>query len=78
MARFNLDFAWVSAITLRAIRAACARSASVALSTLGPRSERSKENSPNTCAEGTTSSGPSASLHALTAKLSTNSFLSLG
>ena len=78
MARFNLDFAWASAIALCAVITACARSASVALGTLGPRNERSEGNFPNTNAEGTNSSGPGLSLHALTAKLSRNSFFNLG
>ena len=63
MARFNLDFAWASAIILRAVRAAFAPSASVVLC---PRNERREGNSPNTSAEGTTPSGPTVSLHALT------------
>ena len=67
IARFNLDFAWDSPITLRAVKAACARSASVVLGTLGPRNERSEGNSPNTSADSTTRSVPSVSLHALTA-----------
>ena len=78
MTRFNLDLAWDSAITLRVARAACARSASVSLGTLGPRNERSEGNSPNTSAEGTTPSDPSVSFYALTAKLSRNSLFSLG
>ena len=67
VARFKLDFAWASAITLRAVRATCARSASVVLSTLGPRNQQSEGNSPNTNAEGTILSGPGVSIHALTA-----------
>ena len=78
MVRFNLDFAWASAINLRAVRAACARLASVVLGTLGLRNERYEGSSPNTRTEGTTPLGPSVSLHALTAKLSKNSFFSLG
>ena len=39
MPRFNLDFAWVIAIPLPAVRAACDRSASVALDTLSTRDE---------------------------------------
>ena len=74
MARFNLDFAWESSITLRAVRAPCARSASLALGILCPRNERSEGNSPNTSAEGTSPSSTGVSLHALTAKLSRNSF----
>ena len=65
MVRFNLDFAWDSAINISASRAAYARSISVALATSGPRNERSNGNSPNTSAEGTTLSGPSVPLHAL-------------
>ena len=61
MACFNFDFSWASAITLRAVREACARSASVVLGTLGPRNERSGRNSPNTSAEGMTPSGSSVS-----------------
>ena len=78
MARFNLDFAWASSITLRAVRASNYRSASVVQGTLGRRNEHSERNSPNTRAEGTTPLGQSVSLYALTAKLSRNSFFSLG
>ena len=73
MASFNPDFAWDSAMALRAVSTACARSASVTLSTLGPCNERTEESSPDTRAEGTTPSDPSVSLHALTAKLGRNS-----
>ena len=76
--RFNLDFAWDSAITLRSVKAACSRSDSVAQGTLGPRNERNEGNSQNTSADGTTPSGPSVSLDALTAKLTRKSILSLG
>ena len=74
MARFNLDYAWASSLTLRAVRAACFSSASVVLGTLGARNERNEGNSANTRAEGTTPSGPIVSLHALTDKLSRNFF----
>ena len=67
MERFNLDFPRDSALTLHAVRAVCARSASVPLGTLDPKNERSEGNSPNTSAEGTTPSGPTVSLHALMA-----------
>ena len=46
MERFNPDFSWASDITLRSVRAACARLASVALGTLDPRNEHSDGNSP--------------------------------
>ena len=78
MARLNLDFAWDSPITLSAVGAYYVRSDSVVLGTLSPRNERREGNSPNTSAAGTTPSDPSVSLHALTAKLSRNSFFSLG
>ena len=77
MARFNLDFAWVPAITLRAVRSACDRSANVALGTLDPRNERREGNPPNASAEGTTPLGPNVSLHALIAKISRDYFFSL-
>ena len=77
IARFNLDFSWDSTITLRAVKAVCVRSASVALGTLGPSNESNEENYPKTSADATTPSGPSVSLHALTAQISINSFLSL-
>ena len=77
IARFNLDLAWASAITFRAVRAACAHLANVALGTLGPRNERSEKHSLNTSSEGTTPSGPNISLHDLTVKLNTNSFFNI-
>ena len=70
--------ACVSAMTLRAERAACAHSASVVRGILCPRKDRSEGNSPNRSAENTTPSGPSVSLQALTARLSRNFFYSLG
>ena len=78
MARFSLDSTLASAIALRAVRAACDRSASVALDNLGPRNERSERNSLNTRTDGTTLSDPGVSLHALTAKPSRNFFFGLG
>ena len=45
MARFNVDFPWGSAITLRTVRAACGRPDSVALGTLCLRNERCEVNS---------------------------------
>ena len=78
MARFNLDFAWASAIILCVAGVACACSTSIVLGTWGPRNERSEGNSPKMSSEGTTPSGPSVSLHALTPKHSRNSFFNLG
>ena len=40
MAHLKFDYAWASVLTLRAIRAACARSTCLALGTLGLRNER--------------------------------------
>ena len=68
----NLDFAWASAITLRAVRYAFVRSASIALDTLGSRNEHREGNSMYTSAEDTNPSGPSVSLHALKDKLCRN------
>ena len=61
-------------MNLRAVRVVCARSANVALGTLSLRNECSEGNYPKTSAEGTTLSGPSVSLHALTDKFSKSSF----
>ena len=63
---------------LRTVRAAFARSVCVTLGTLGPRNERNGGNYPNTSAERSTRSGPSVSLHDLTAKLSITSLITLG
>ena len=60
----------------RALRATCARSASVARGIFGPRCERSEGSSQKTRAEGTTPSGPRVSLHAFRAELNRNSFFS--
>ena len=54
-ARFSLDCACASAMTIRAVRVACARSANVARGILGPRKNWSEGNSPNTSLEGTIS-----------------------
>ena len=76
-ARLSLDFAFASAIILRAVRAACARSANVAREILGLRNDRSERNSLNTSAEDTTPFIPKVSLQALTARLSKNYFFIL-
>ena len=70
MARFYLDLAWDSPITIRAVRAGCSSLASVALGTLGPSNDRIEGSYPNTSAKRTTPSGSSVSLHVLTVKLS--------
>ena len=72
---FNIDSAWASVMTLRAVRAAGARSDSVGLGIFGPRDERCEHYYPNAGAEGMTPSGPSVSLHALTVTLTKNLFL---
>ena len=77
-ALFSLDWACASATTLRAEMAVCARSANIAREILGPRKYQSEGKSPGTNAEGATPSGQRASLQALTARLSKNSFFSLG
>ena len=75
---FQLYFARDSAITFCSVEATCVRTASISMGTLCLKNERSEGNSPYTKASGTTPSGQSVSLHALTARLSRNSFLSLG
>ena len=75
---FSLDCACASAMTLHAFSAVSARTASVARGFLGLRKDRTEGNSPNRRAEGTISSGLSVSLQGLTARLSKNSFFSLG
>ena len=60
---------------LCAVRAACALSSKVARGILGPRKERSEENSPKTNVDGTNPSGPYVSLQALKVRLSMNSLL---
>ena len=72
MAHFKLDFAWTSAITLRAVVTACARSTSIVLGILGSTNQLSEGNSPNMSAVASYPPGPSISLHALTAMLSRN------
>ena len=57
IARFNIDFAWTSDITLRAGKATCIRSGNVAQGIFGPRNEHREGNSQNTSAEDTTPSG---------------------
>ena len=62
----------------RALRAACARSTSVARDTFVPMGERNEGNCPKTRSEGTKPSSPRLSLHAFIARLSRTYFLSLG
>ena len=59
-------------------RVGCARLADVSRGALGPRSERSEGSFLDTSAGGSNPSGLRVLLHALTAKLSINSFFSLG
>ena len=77
MASFNLDVAWASVIAFHAVNAVSGCSACVALGTLDSRNERGERNYSSTSADGTTLSGPSASLYASTAKLCKTSFFSL-
>ena len=48
IALYNIDFSWISSITVPAVRAVYAFSVNVALDTFGPGNERGGGNSPYT------------------------------